>query len=62
MTQENVCIKLPETEEEIDHAEKFNSRLGFPGCIGSADCAHIIWDRVPAAFLSRHTGKEKNLL
>ena len=59
MIQENECIKLPETQEEIDHAEKFCSKLGFLGCIGSADCTHIIWDRVPVAFVSRHTGKEK---
>ena len=62
MTQENVYIKLPETKEEIDYVEKFHSRLGFPGCIESADCIHIIQNRVPAAFLSRHTGKEKNPL
>ena len=22
-------------------------RMGLPGCIGSADCVHIKWDRSP---------------
>ena len=31
---------------------------GLPGCIGSADCVHIAWDRCPAMYKNMFCGKE----
>ena len=35
----------PPTGEEMDKVEEGYRRAGFPGCVGSMDCTHILWDR-----------------
>ena len=32
----------------------------MPGCVGSVDCVHLVWDKCPAGFLSQCRGKEKH--
>ena len=51
-------IHLPLTEAEITHVEGLYGHLGLPGCIGSADCVHIPWEKCPAGLLSSCKGKE----
>ena len=48
----------PVTALEISETTGVYSRLGLPGCIGSADCVHIRWERYPAGLRSLHCGKE----
>jgi hypothetical protein len=48
----------PETEVEIANAMEVYTKLGLPGCIGSADCVHIRWERCPSGNRSFHKGKE----
>ena len=43
---------------EIANAMEVYTKLGLPGCIGSADCVHIRWERCPAGYRSFHKGKE----
>jgi hypothetical protein len=37
-------IKLPRTEDEINHVERLYLNIGHPGCIGSIDCVHVGWN------------------
>jgi Plant transposon protein len=48
----------PTTEDDIQHVLNQYSAIGLPGCIGSADCVHIGWDRCPAGLRSIGCGKE----
>ena len=48
----------PNTELEIANALSVYTKLGFPGCIGSADCVHIRWERCPVEQRSFYKGKE----
>jgi Plant transposon protein len=48
----------PTTQEEIQRTLAVYNRLGFPGCIGSTDCVHIIWERCPVGERFLHKGKE----
>ena len=34
------------------------TQLGLPGCIGSADCVHVHWERCPSGSRSSLKGKE----
>ena len=34
------------------------SKMGLPGCIGSADCVHVKWDRCPVELHHLCSGKE----
>ena len=52
-------ISFPKTEEEMRHLVGLFKRVGHPGCVGSVDCVHIVWDKCPAGFLSSCKGKEK---
>ena len=52
-------IKLPHSEDEIRHVTGMYERSGHPGCIGSVDCVHIVWDRCNAGMRSLCCGKEK---
>ena len=52
-------IKLPDTDEEIRHVMGMYERSGCPGCIGSVDCVHIVWDKCNAGMRSLCCGKEK---
>ena len=48
---------MPETEAEITHVLSQYDEKGFPGCVGSVDCVHLVWDKCPAACLSNCKGK-----
>jgi Plant transposon protein len=52
----------PKTEEEIAETVLIHTKLGLPGCFGSADCVHIRWERCPAGQRSFHKGKRVILL
>ena len=52
-------IRLPVTDEEIRHVTGMYERSGCPGCIGSVDCVHIVWDKCNAGMRSLCCGKEK---
>ena len=53
-------VKLPETEEQLRHVVGLYERIGLPGCVGSVDCVHLVWDKCPAGYLSQCKGKEKH--
>ena len=53
--EEHIC--MPRTEEEIAHVLRWYEQRGFPGCVGSVDCVHLIWDRCPASAFSACKGK-----
>jgi hypothetical protein len=44
-------IKLPKTDDEINHVERLFCAYGHPGAVGSIDCVHIGWHKC------RHTLK-----
>ena len=50
-------IRMPETPEEIAHVMRVYEERGFPGCVGSIDCVHLVWDKCPAGALSACKGK-----
>ena len=52
-------VQLPETEAEMRHVVGLYERIGLPGCVGSVDCVHLVWDKCPAGYLSQCKGKEK---
>ena len=33
--------------------------LGLPGCLGSIDCVHLVWNNCPVGITSQCKGKEK---
>ena len=43
---------------ELDAVEAVYRRLGFPGCVGSMDCTHIVWDKCPERWRLLCKGKE----
>ena len=49
----------PSDDADIANIVGEYEKLGFPGCIGSADVTHIPWDRAPAGLIALYTGKEK---
>ena len=54
--EEHIC--MPVTEEEIAHVLRRYEERGFPGCVGSIDCAvHLVWDKCPAGAFSACKGK-----
>ena len=55
----NDVINLPSTEQELRHVMGYYERKGAPGCTGSVDCVHVVWDGCPAGLLSSCKGKEK---
>jgi Plant transposon protein len=59
-SQENYAkyCNHPDTPEEIERAMGVFTKLVLPGCIGSTDCVHILWERCPAGSRSTHKGKE----
>ena len=52
-------ITMPETKEEIRHIMGLYKRNGHPGCIGSVDCVHVVWDKCRSGMQALCTGKEK---
>jgi hypothetical protein len=47
------------TAEELAKTEVLFADLGFPGCVGSVDCASWEWDRCPVAWEGQFKGKKK---
>ena len=45
-------INYPDSREDIERVIGVYKLLGFPGCVGSTDCVHIGWNRVP--YSHRH--------
>ena len=50
-------VRMPETEDELRHVMRTYESRGFPGCVGSVDCVHLVWDKCPAGALSSCKGK-----
>jgi hypothetical protein len=50
-------ITMPESKEDLLHVLRQYEEKGFPGCVGSIDCVHLIWDKCPAGALSSCKGK-----
>jgi hypothetical protein len=55
----NEIIHLPMTDVELKHVSDFYSKLGLPGCAGSADCVHLFWDKCPTPLVRQCRGKGK---
>ena len=53
-------IRMPNTEDEIRHVMGLYKRNSHPGCIGSVDCVHVIWDKCRSGMQALYTGKEKD--
>ena len=51
-------VHQPKTEEEIKNVLALYERIGLPGCGGSVDCVHLVWDKCMAGAASACTGKE----
>ncbi|OWZ16390.1 hypothetical protein PHMEG_0009833 [Phytophthora megakarya] len=47
------------TEQDIEQQLQFSAERGFPGCIGSLDCMHWMWEMCPYALKGQYAGKEK---
>ena len=52
-------IKMPDDTESLRHIMALYERLGLPGCAGSVDCVHVIWDKCPASEQAQCKGKDK---
>ena len=52
-------IHLPNTEIEFSHVLDRYNMVGLPGCLGSIDCVHLIWNNCPVVIKSQCQGKEK---
>ena len=52
-------IRMPNTEDEIRLVMGLYERNDHPGCIGSVDCVHVIWDKYRSGMQALCTGKEK---
>jgi hypothetical protein len=44
-TMRHDFIKLPKTDDEINHVERLFRAYGHPGAVGSIDCVHIGWHK-----------------
>ena len=42
-------IYPPRQDGDLPAVLQMYEHLGFPGCVGSTDCVHILWDRCPQA-------------
>ena len=38
-------VYVPEGDEELDSVVEGYRRAGLPGCVGSMDCTHVLWDK-----------------
>ena len=48
LRKSKTVIRMPSTEEDFLSVIGLYKRIGYPGCAGSIDCVHIVWDRCPA--------------
>ena len=53
-------IKLPSDDDSLAHVMGLYAKLGLPGCVGSVDCVHVIWDKCKAGLKSACKGKEND--
>lgn len=44
--------------DELDRMELSFRKIGFPGCIGAADCADWVWKNCPVGWQGHMTGKD----
>ena len=54
----HLYVKIPTDEDEIRDYMSEYAAAGFPDSIGSVDCVHVAWDKVPAFLRNVHKGKE----
>ena len=52
-------IKMPDDSDSVRDIMALYERLGLPGCAGSIDCVHLVWDKCPAMDRSACKGKDK---
>ena len=52
------CLRCP-NESDLRRILAINASRGFPGCVGSWDCQHCVWDKCPIAWAGQFKGKEK---
>lgn len=50
-------IQMPHDEVSLRHVSGPYEIVGLPGCIGSVDCVHLVWDKCPASIRSLCKGK-----
>lgn len=43
-------VHPPRSLAELRDVIKSYEDIGLPGCCGSTDCTHILWDRCPAGM------------
>lgn len=46
------------THRDLTRQLNLSASRGFPGCIGSLDCMHWMWERCPYALKGQFSGKE----
>lgn len=51
-------LRLPDVDEMKKLSKEFGD-LGFPGCLGSVDCASWEWDACPVGWQGQCKGKDK---
>ena len=51
-------INLPNDLQSLRQVTSVYERLGLPGCTGSVDCVHLLWDMCPAGLHSSCKGKD----
>ena len=51
-------IGLPDDAASLEHVMGLYDLLGLPGCVGSIDCVHVVWDRCRAGLHNVCRGKE----
>jgi hypothetical protein len=58
----NKYVYVPDGAE-LDAVQEVYSRMGFPGCVGSMDCTHLVWDRAAkkVANQCKKSGSAKTL-
>ena len=47
-----VLVHLPCNKDKLRQVTGLYERVGLPGCVGSIDCVHLVWDKCPSGFLS----------
>ena len=52
-----IWVKVHEGEDQVKCLQVY-LMLGFPGCLGSGDATHVLWDRSPASLFNQMKGKE----
>ena len=60
LRKSKTVIRMPCTEEDFRSVIGLYERIGYPGCAGSIDCVHVVWDRCPADMFHSCTGKDGN--